>query len=137
MWIRFLASFLSWRESVLFSLISFTIHVFVFNELWDYILKGKDIVGYSKNELIWYIIIVVLIVPLFGELEGFSSLPIFKYLDEFIAIISAMYIIKKWKKLSKNEKNIVRLILCLLIVGSLSTFIYQLQTGVFPVALDA
>ena len=41
----------------LFSLCSFVIHVFVFNELWDYILKGKEIVGYTKSELIWYIII--------------------------------------------------------------------------------
>lgn len=41
----------------LFSLCSFAVHVFVFNELWDYILQGKDIVGYTKPELIWYIII--------------------------------------------------------------------------------
>lgn len=41
----------------LFSLCSFAIHVFIFNELWDYILKGKEIVGYTKSELIWYIII--------------------------------------------------------------------------------
>ena len=41
----------------LFSLCSFAIHVFVFNELWDYILQGKEIVGYTKPELIWYIII--------------------------------------------------------------------------------
>lgn len=40
-----------------FSLFSFAIHVFVFNELWDYILQGKTVVGYTKNELIWYIII--------------------------------------------------------------------------------
>lgn len=41
----------------LFSLISFAIHVFIFNELWDYILQGKEIVGFTKSELIWYIII--------------------------------------------------------------------------------
>ena len=41
----------------LFSLFSFGIHVFVFNELWDYILAGKLVAGYSKSELIWYIII--------------------------------------------------------------------------------
>lgn len=41
----------------LFSMASFAIHVFVFNELWDYILQGKMIAGYTKNELIWYIII--------------------------------------------------------------------------------
>ena len=41
----------------IFSLFSFGIHVFVFNELWDYILAGKLVAGYSKSELIWYIII--------------------------------------------------------------------------------
>ncbi len=41
----------------LFSMFSFAIHVFVFNELWDYILQGKLVAGYTKSELIWYIII--------------------------------------------------------------------------------
>lgn len=41
----------------LFSLCSFAVHVFVFNELWDYILQGKMVAGYTKTELIWYIII--------------------------------------------------------------------------------
>lgn len=45
----------------IFSIISFGIHVFVFNELWDYILQGKNIEGYTKTELIWYIIIAELI----------------------------------------------------------------------------
>lgn len=45
----------------IFSLISFGIHVFIFNELWDYILQGKNIEGYTKTELIWYIIIAELI----------------------------------------------------------------------------
>lgn len=45
----------------LFSLFSFGIHVFVFNELWDYILNGKTILGYTKSELIWYIIIAELV----------------------------------------------------------------------------
>lgn len=45
----------------IFSLISFGIHVFIFNELWDYILQGKNIEGYTKSELIWYIIIAELV----------------------------------------------------------------------------
>ena len=40
-----------------FSLFSFVIHIFVFNQLWDFILREKTILGYTKNELIWYIII--------------------------------------------------------------------------------
>ena len=39
------------------SIISYVIHVFIFNELWDYILQGKEVLGYTKQELIWYIII--------------------------------------------------------------------------------
>ncbi len=60
----------------LFSLFSFTIHVFVFNELWDYILQGKDIVGYSKSELIWYIII--------AECITYSSLKTYKKIGEMV-----------------------------------------------------
>ncbi len=44
------------------SLIAFGIHVFIFNALWDYILQGKMIVGYTKAELIWYIIIAEMII---------------------------------------------------------------------------
>jgi len=45
----------------MFSLFSFGIHVFIFNELWDYVLQGKNIEGYTKSELIWYIIIAELV----------------------------------------------------------------------------
>ena len=41
----------------LFSLISYTIHILVFNSLWDFILKDGSFFGYTKQELIWYIII--------------------------------------------------------------------------------
>ena len=44
------------------SLFSFGIHIFVFNELWDYILQGKSIIGYTKEELIWYIIVAEFII---------------------------------------------------------------------------
>ena len=67
---------LTFLADYLFSLISFTIHVFVFNELWDYILKGKDIVGYSKNELIWYIII--------AECVTYSTLKSYKKIGDMV-----------------------------------------------------
>ena len=41
----------------LFSIIAYTIHVLVFNSLWDFILKDGSLFGYTKQELIWYIII--------------------------------------------------------------------------------
>lgn len=51
----------------LFSIFGFTLHMFVFNELWDYILKDKQILGYTKNELIWYIVMAEVIMYLFGR----------------------------------------------------------------------
>lgn len=41
----------------LFSLVSYSVHILVFNSLWDFILKDGSLFGYTKNELIWYIII--------------------------------------------------------------------------------
>lgn len=48
---------LNFKVDYFFSIISFAIHVFVFNALWDYILQGKMIDGYGKTELIWYVIV--------------------------------------------------------------------------------
>lgn len=52
-----LKSELNFKVDYLFSLLSFLVHIFVFNALWDFILQGKDILGYTKSELIWYIIV--------------------------------------------------------------------------------
>ncbi len=52
-----LKSKLNFKLNYIFTLFSFTIHVLVFNTLWDFILKDKTILGYTKPELIWYIII--------------------------------------------------------------------------------
>lgn len=60
----------------IFSLFSFGIHVFVFNELWDYILGSKTILGYTKTELIWYIII--------AELVTYSSEKIYKKIGSMV-----------------------------------------------------
>lgn len=67
---------LTFLADYLFSLFSFTIHVFIFNELWDYILQGKNIVGYSKSELIWYIII--------AECVTYSSLKSYKKIGDMV-----------------------------------------------------
>lgn len=58
------------------SLCSFAIHVFVFNELWDYILQGKQVVGYTREELIWYIII--------AEFITYSSFKAYKKISEMV-----------------------------------------------------
>ena len=39
------------------TLLSFTIHVSIFSFLWDFVLEGKTMAGYSKAELVWYLII--------------------------------------------------------------------------------
>ncbi len=41
----------------LFSIISYTIHIIVFNSLWDFILKDGTMYGYDRKALIWYIVI--------------------------------------------------------------------------------
>lgn len=50
-----LKSELNFKIDYFFSLLSFVIHMFVFNELWDFILKDSAIQGYGKAQLIWYI----------------------------------------------------------------------------------
>ena len=52
----------NFKANYFFSLFSFTLIILVFNTLWDFILKGKTILGYTKPELIWYIIIGELII---------------------------------------------------------------------------
>ncbi len=47
---------LNFKVDFIFSLFSFTIHIFIFNELWDFILQDKQVLDYSRKELIWYII---------------------------------------------------------------------------------
>lgn len=56
-----LKSQINFSVDYLFSLVSFGIFIFIFNQLWEYVLAGKEVVGYSKEELIWYIIIAELI----------------------------------------------------------------------------
>lgn len=38
------------------TIFSFCIHIVVFSFLWDFVLEGKMLVGYTKQELIWYVI---------------------------------------------------------------------------------
>ena len=61
-WKYSLKSKLTFLLNYMASLFSFGIHIFVFNELWDYILQGKSIIGYTKAELIWYIIVAEFII---------------------------------------------------------------------------
>lgn len=40
-----------------FRLFMYCFHIVIFNELWDYLLKDKLVLGYDKKSIIWYIII--------------------------------------------------------------------------------
>lgn len=35
---------------------SFCIHIVIFSFLWDFVLEGKALSGYTKQELVWYVI---------------------------------------------------------------------------------
>lgn len=35
---------------------SFCIHIVIFSFLWDFVLEGKTMSGYTKQELVWYVI---------------------------------------------------------------------------------
>ena len=52
-----LKSEINFKIDYIFSLVSYAVHIFVFYALWDYILQGKDILGYTRGALIWYIIV--------------------------------------------------------------------------------
>ena len=60
-----LKSQLNFIIDYLASIFSFTIHIIVFNYLWDFMLKNKVAFGYSKNKLIWYVIV--------GELIAYTT----------------------------------------------------------------
>ena len=45
-----------------FNIISFFVHILVFNALWDYIIKDGSLVGYTREELIIYIIITEFVI---------------------------------------------------------------------------
>lgn len=38
------------------TIFSFCIHIIIFSFLWDFVLEGKMLVGYTKQELVWYVI---------------------------------------------------------------------------------
>lgn len=58
-----LMSTLQYFLDIVFKLLSYIIHIFIFMNLWDYIYDNPAelINGYSKNQMIWYIIITEII----------------------------------------------------------------------------
>ena len=64
-----LMSTLQYIYNILFRLIGFTLHIFIFMNLWDYIYDNPEqlINGYSKNQMIWYVIVTEII---WGAVDG-------------------------------------------------------------------
>ena len=62
-------SSLQYIINILFKLIGFIVLIFIFMNLWDYIYNDPSeiINGYSKNQMIWYVIITEII---WGATEG-------------------------------------------------------------------
>lgn len=58
-----LMSTLQYMLNILFRLINFILLIFIFMNLWDYIYDNPNelINGYSKNQMIWYVIITEII----------------------------------------------------------------------------
>ena len=67
---------LNFKVDYIASLFSFTIHVIVFYFLWDFILGDKLSKGYSKEQLVWYVII--------GELIVYTVTGMYKNVSEMI-----------------------------------------------------
>jgi len=67
---------MTFKFNYMFSIISLAIHLFVFNELWDYILQGKTAAGFTKNQLIWYITIT--------EFITYSSIRSYKQISDMV-----------------------------------------------------
>ena len=64
-----LMSTLQYILNILFRLINFVLLIFIFMNLWDYIYDNPSelINGYSKNQMIWYVIITEII---WGATDG-------------------------------------------------------------------
>lgn len=107
---------LTFITDYLFSLISFGLIMYVFNELWDYILQGKLVAGYTKTQLIWYITIT--------EFITFSSYRSYIRISEMVknGDIANMLI---------KPVDFVKYIFC----EDLSVFIKMAINGVFAVIL--
>ena len=43
------------------TIFTFAIHIVVFSFLWDFVLEGKEMAGYTRQQLIWYVIIAEVI----------------------------------------------------------------------------
>lgn len=39
------------------TIFSFCVHIVIFSFLWEFVLEGKTLAGYTRQELIWYVII--------------------------------------------------------------------------------
>ena len=50
------------------TLLSFTIHISIFSLLWDFVLEGKTMAGYSQPQLVWYLILAEALIYSYSNL---------------------------------------------------------------------
>lgn len=48
-----LANIISWSSTIF----SFCVHIIIFSFLWEFVLEGKALKGFSKEQLVWYVIL--------------------------------------------------------------------------------
>lgn len=65
-----------------------------------------------------------------------TQIPLISYVDEVLGIISYIYIVVNYKKLSFYEKKIFKLCFVLLLVGLIGNYAHGYQTSLFPIGLD-
>lgn len=58
------------------------------------------------------------------------------YVDEALAVMGWLWVARHWRRLTRRERNMVRGLLVILVVGVTGTLTYGYQTGFFPVVLD-
>lgn len=90
-----------------------------------------------KKTAIFIIIAIILINPLLFK-TGFAEIfPFAQYIDEMLGVFSFFWICKNWNKISNYERKIVYFVSLLLLVGLFCSYQHQVQTGLFPIVMDA
>jgi len=46
---------INFKLNYITTLFGYAMHIFILSCLWEYILQGKLLIGYSKSEIIWYV----------------------------------------------------------------------------------
>ncbi len=84
--------------------------------------------------LVVFVAYVALLAPILSKLG--LTIDALNYVDEALAVMAWFYVVRHFQRLTRREKNIVRLLLVILVLGVIGTLTYRYQTGFFPVVMD-